>query len=105
MSDGFITVPEGTSVTLPTSLGNTISDSYGGALESGGDLTPYLADTDGALTYPAGSRIPNLTLYPPDGLSIQGSPTTVSTPTTLGGLIGAGQGNVLWSACCVISPQ
>jgi RHS repeat-associated protein len=105
VSDGFITVPEGTSVTLPTSLGNTISDSYGGALESGGDLTPYLADTDGALTYPAGSRIPNLTLYPPDGLSIQGSPTTVSTPTTLGGLIGAGQGNVLWSACCVISPQ
>jgi hypothetical protein len=104
VQDGIFTVPEGTSVTVPTRLGNSISDPYGGSLETGGNLSPFAGEADGAVTYPPGSRMPNLTLHPPDGLNIQGNPTTVTAPTNLGNLIGPNQGNVLWSACCVINP-
>ena len=107
-ADGYTTVPEGTTVTLPTGIKvfpeGTISDPYGNALETGGDLAPFVDEMDGALTYLPGSQIPNLELSPPTGLNIQGNPTTVTTPTPLSQLIQPNMGNVIWAACCTVSP-
>jgi hypothetical protein len=47
-----------------------------------------------------GSEMPNLTLYPPDGLALMGNPTTVTTPTNLDQLLSPDMGNVQWAACC-----
>jgi hypothetical protein len=46
-----------------------------------------------------------MTLYPPEGLNIQGSPTTVSTPTNLDQLLKPDMGNVNWAACCNVNPD
>jgi len=103
-ANGTVTVPSGTSVTLPTALGNCISDAYGGAIESGADLTPFGHEMNGATTYLPGSDMPNMTLYPPDGLHIMGNPPTVASPTNLDQLLSPNMGNVQWAACCSVKP-
>lgn len=85
---------------MPTRLGNSISDASGGAIESGANLSPFTNEMTGAKSYLSGSRTPNLMLYPPDGLNIQGSPTTVSTPTDPNQLLKPDMDNVIWAACC-----
>ena len=50
-ANGMVTVPTGTTVTLPTALGNSISDAYGGAIESGASLGAFGDEMVGAQTY------------------------------------------------------
>jgi RHS repeat-associated protein len=104
-ANGMTTIPSGTTFTMPTGLGNTISDAYGGAIESGANLSPFTNEMTGAQSYLSGSQAPNLTLYPPEGLNIQGSPTTVSTPTNLNQILQPDMGNVQWAACCDVNPD
>jgi hypothetical protein len=96
-------VPEGTSVTFWTEHGNPISDALGNAVETGQNVTlNQFPGAAGAQTYLPGSVVPNYTLFPPSGLSIMGSPTTVSVPTSLSSLLRPGMGNVNWAACRVV---
>lgn len=96
-----MTLPEGTSLTLPTGLGNSTSDAYGNAIETGADLTPFAGEMGGAQSFLPGSEAPNLTLYPPTSdLTIAPTSTTVTTPTKLDQLVTPSQGNVKWAACC-----
>jgi RHS repeat-associated protein len=104
-ANGMTTIPGGTTFTMPTGLGNTISDAYGGAIESGANLSPFTNEMTGAQSYLSGSQAPNLTLSPPEGLNIQGNPTTVSTPTNLDQLLKPDMGNVQWAACCNVNPD
>jgi RHS repeat-associated protein len=102
-ANGYTVVPEGTTVTLPTGVGNTISDAYGNALETGADPSSFFAaEGEGAVTYLPGSRIPNLTLLAPKGLNIAGNPTTVTAATNLQQLLQPNMGNVIWAACCEV---
>jgi RHS repeat-associated protein len=103
-ANGITTIPSGTTFTMPTGLGNSISDAYGGAIESGANLSPFTNEMTGAQSYLSGSQAPNLTLYPPEGLNIQGG-TTVSSPTNLDKLLKPDMGNVQWSACCNVNPN
>lgn len=98
----LMTVPEGTTVTTYTGFRGGISDELGNAIETGGDLTPFADQMEGAQSYLPGAQMPNYTLYPPDGLTIMGNPVTVNVPTTLSDIIQANMGHVQWAACCVI---
>ncbi len=99
-ADGELTVPEGTSVTVWTAHGNTISDALGNAIETGGEITPEaFPEVEGARSYLPGSNMPNYTLYAPTGLNIMGNPTTVTQATPLSALVSPGMGNVQWAAC------
>ena len=93
-------VPNGTTVTVWTKHGETIFDTTGQAIEAGNTLTlEAFPDIVGARTYLSGSYMPNYTLFPPKGLTVLGSPTTVRSPTLLGELLRPNMGNVNWAAC------
>ena len=93
-------VPAGTSVTVWTEHGNTISDALGNAIETGGPINAQLyPEIDGARTYLPGSFMPDYTLFPPTKLRIMGSPVTVGSPTALSSLVRANMGRVQWAAC------
>ena len=93
-SDGTVTVPEGTSVTVYSEYGATISDRLGNQVETGGDLSNVYSQTFGP-----GEEMPNYTLYPPDGLNIQGDPVTVDKATPLSDLLQPDMGDCRWAAC------
>ncbi len=104
--NGFIEVPEGTSVTTWTKHGNTISDKLGNYIETGKNIN-FLEFGDeivGARSYLPGSKMPNYTLYPPEGLNIMGNPSTVASPTNINRLLKPNMGNVKWAACQGILP-
>lgn len=92
--NGDFVVPNGTSITLYSEHGASISDGLGNVIETGGDVSKVFKQT-----YEAGSRIPDYTLSKPTGLAIQGSPVTVSKPTQLSDLVKEGMGNCHWAAC------
>ena len=94
IGSGITTVPEGTSVTVYSRLGTTISDELGNAIEL--NNVPIGAYTK---TYPAGSRMPNFTLAPPEGLTIMGNPVTVARPTRLSELLKPNMGSCHFAAC------
>ncbi len=94
---GIITVPEGTSVTVYSRFGTPISDSLGNAIE----LNRVRAGAY-TKTYMPGSRMPNFTLAPPNGLNIQGNPITVSQPTRLNYLLRPNMGACHFAACSTI---
>jgi RHS repeat-associated protein len=96
-ANGLVTIPDGTSVSVFGAHGSALPDSIGGLLDQG--ILPSADQIVGGQTYLPGAQIPNYTLFPPDGLSIMGSPTTVTSPTTLAELLTPNQGNVWWSAC------
>jgi RHS repeat-associated protein len=98
-ADGTFIMPEGTSVSVYTETGKTISDALGNAIETGGDITAVGDSLTGARTYLPGSKVPNLVLHPPDGLVIKGNPITVSKPTFLRDLLEPNMGNCQWAAC------
>jgi RHS repeat-associated protein len=93
-TDGFTTVPEGTTVIFHTPPGWGIEDNYGNTVEQGGH---------GAYEQRYGpySLIPNYILSAPDGLNVEKTSTTVSSPTPLGQLLKPRQGDVHWAACRV----
>jgi RHS repeat-associated protein len=101
--NGTVTVPEGTSVTVWTEHGNSISDKLGNYIETGKDITfqDFGSKITGARTYLPGSQMPNYTLHPPfnPDLNIMGNPTTVWRSVNLSNLIKPGQGNIQWAAC------
>jgi RHS repeat-associated protein len=102
-------VPPGTSVTVWTEHGATITDALGNAVETGqpptgftgvggpaGGNTPGIV---GARTYLPGAMMPDYTLHPPAGLNIMGNPTTAFWPARLSSFLKANMGNVNWAAC------
>lgn len=93
-ANGTTVVPEGTEITFYSEHGGTITDSLGNAVETGQDVSQVFQRT-----YGPGSEIPNYTLQPPEGLSLQGSPLTVTTDTNLSELLQPGMGRVCWAAC------
>jgi RHS repeat-associated protein len=101
-SSPVTTVPQGTSFTVWTEHGNTISDALGNAIETGRNITlNEFPEAAGARSYLPGSVVPDYTLAPPFNptLNILGNPTTVATPTPLSQLLQPGMGNVNWAAC------
>ena len=102
-------VPKGTSLTVWSEHGNTISDALGNAIETGASPTlQQFPGAAGARTYLPGSAVPNYTLYPPtwgNPINIMGNPTTVAAPTSLSTLLQPGMGNVNWAACLEVVPK
>jgi hypothetical protein len=94
IGSGMVVVPEGTSLTVYSKFGSTITDRLGNIIETGGDLSNVYKRT-----YVAGEKLPNYTLHAPNGLSIQGNPFTVNSPTPLTDLLMPGMGNCSWAAC------
>lgn len=92
--NGTFTVPAGASVTVFSEHGGKITDELGNLIETDGDTSKVFSRT-----YHAGSDMPNYTLEAPVGLTIKGSPTTVTKPTLLSDLVKPGMGNCKWAAC------
>jgi hypothetical protein len=97
MGSGLTTIPEGTSLTVYSRLGGTISDSLGNAIETGQGLSGVYSKTFGP-----GMQAPNYTLFPAKGLNIMGNPVTVANPTRLSDLLVSGMGSCHWAACTSI---
>lgn len=91
---GFFTVPKGSSITTFAEHGSTITDSLGNLIETGGDTSGVYSKT-----FKTGELIPNYTIHPPDGLSILGSPQTVTSPTLISQLIHENMGPVDLAVC------
>jgi len=92
--DGHMTVPRGTTITLYAEHGSSITDDLGNLIESGGDTSGVYSRT-----FHPGEKIPNYTIYPPDGLNIVGTPLTVTEPTRLSELIDEEMGRVHLAIC------
>ncbi len=93
-ADGYLTVPQGTTVTLYAEHGSSITDELGNLIETGGDTSRVYSHT----FYP-GEQLPNYTIYPPDGLNVMGAPQTVTDPTRLTELINEEMGGVHLAIC------
>ena len=85
-------VPEGTTVIFHQPAGSGLEDGLGKSIE-GGTASRYNE------RYGPGSRIPDYTLHPPDGLNIEATSVTVTDSTLLGELLRPGMGSVDWAAC------
>lgn len=92
--DGYIIVPEGTTITVYAEHGSSITDELGNLIESGGDTSRVFSRT-----FHPGEKVPNYTIYPPDGLNVVGAPRIVATPTRLTELIEADMGDVHLAIC------
>ncbi len=90
---------------MPTYHNITITDAYGGAIESGQTIDPAIyPEATGQHVYGPGDVMPNYTLHPPTGLHINwhptaGAPQTVGADTQLSSLLQENQGRVFWAAC------
>jgi hypothetical protein len=91
---GTTLIPEGTSLTLFSKFGGMITDDLGLFIERGGNPTMLYNRI-----YVAGDRIPNYTLTPPNGLRVERSSVTVSSPTLLSDLLEPNMGACYWAAC------
>jgi hypothetical protein len=96
-SDGVITVPEGTTLTVYVMTGETMDDHFGQAIELNVDLTKVFK-----YTFRPGMTVPNLTLTPPNGLKLMGNPKTVDSPTLLKDLLKPNMGDTHWAACFTV---
>ena len=92
--DGHITVPRGTTITLYAEHGSSITDELGNLIETGGDTSHVYSRT-----FHPGERLPNYTIYPPDGLNVVGTPQIVTNPTHLTELIETDMGDVHLAIC------
>jgi hypothetical protein len=92
--DGYIIVPRGTTITIYAEHGSSITDELGNLIESGGDTSRVYSRT-----FHPGEKMPNYTIYPPDGLNVVGAPRIVATPTRLTELIEADMGDVHLAIC------
>jgi hypothetical protein len=93
-SDGYLSVPDGTTFTVYAEHGSTITDRLGNLIETGGDTSGVPS-----WTFHGGDEVPNYTLHPPDGLDIQGTPFTVAQSTKLEDLLSPNMGDCHWAAC------
>jgi hypothetical protein len=76
--------------------GTSINDAFGNAIETGNPAALEI--------YQAGEKVPNYTLFPPNGLNIMGNPITVANPTHLSDLLKSNMGRVHWAACREVVP-
>ena len=95
--NGFVEIPRGSTFTIYGKKGEWISNRLGQAVELDVDLSNVYQKT-----FRGGSLAPNLTLLPPDGLTLMGNPVTVGMPTTLGELLQRYSGDIHWAACVPI---
>jgi hypothetical protein len=93
-SGDMMTVPQGTSITVYSEHGATISDRLGNAIETGGDTSGVWQKT-----YNPGDQMPDYILSEPTNLNIMGNPTTVTQDTRLSDLVQPNMGCVKWAAC------
>ena len=108
VGDGYVTVPQGTYVTMFVPDATLLDNSAGLVIDQG-----LLPEGQGFVqTFGPGDVLPNYTLSPPTGLGIQnpiliqpgaglqvGATNVVNAPTTLSQLLAQNQGEVWWSAC------
>ncbi|MBU2714307.1 putative adhesin, partial [Zooshikella harenae] len=97
-------VPHGSSVTVYTPPGGTITNRLGNYIEEGGDTTTLFK-----YTYNAGDEIPEIIVLPAQGgtyhgvnfssVDIKGNPITVEEPTKLVDLLKANEGNCKLATC------
>jgi RHS repeat-associated protein len=94
----MVTVPEGTRLHMYSNHGEPISDALGNRIETG-NPTPVQV-------YGPGDKLPNYSLFEPDGLNILGTPrnVTVSEETRLSDLLRPNMGSVHWAACRSVIP-
>jgi hypothetical protein len=103
-------VPEGTTVTTWTRTGNTISDDLGQLIERG-DYQAIAADprlaseATFARSHLPGSKLPDFTLGPPEGLNVMSASRTVAQPTKLSQLLTQDMGHIDWAACQWVRPR
>ncbi len=95
-TNGTTTIPKGTTLHTYAPLGQTITDKLGNSIETG-------IVNSGKYIFGPGAKVPNLTLYPPTGLTILNNPTTVNSPTLLSNLLAPNMGDVHWAACLVLT--
>ena len=93
-SNGTTTVPDGTTLTVYSKPGATISDTLGNRVELGGDLTQVYKKT-----FKSGEELPDYVLHSAPDLNIQGTPITVIDDTPLSSLLKPNMGNCHWAAC------
>jgi RHS repeat-associated protein len=94
--DGMaVAIPKGTYVSMYSQHGETISDWLGNQIERG---TSHANPVE---VYGPGEKLPDYTLFPPEGLHIQGVPKnlTVDSPYYLSQLLRPNMGMVHWAAC------
>jgi hypothetical protein len=92
--NGTTIVPEGTTLTIYSKPGATISDTLGNRIELGGDLSQVFKQT-----FKSGDELPDYVLHPAPDLNIRGAPITVLDDTPLSGLLKPDMGNCHWAAC------
>jgi RHS repeat-associated protein len=92
-----VTVPPGTTLHMYSPHGSTISDTLGNRIEFHGTATPHE-------TFGPGMQVPDYVLSPPHGLTIMGTPVTVTQPTRLSDLLRPNMGNTHWAACREVYP-
>lgn len=105
--DGEVTVPEGTSITMPAPdkrildpTGRFIeAGDWEGLLDAASQNPRVAADLDGMMTHLPGAKIPNYTLHTPDNLDILSKSMTVESRTSLDQLLKPNMGSVQWAAC------
>lgn len=95
--NGNMVIPKGTTFTVYSEHGATISDDLGNVIETGGDVSKVYSKT-----YLSGDKIPNYTLQPPTGLNIIGDGQTVVRNTNLASLLKPNMGDVHWAACTYV---
>ena len=93
-SRGSVVVPEGTSITVYSKPGATITNDLGMEIEKGTDLSRVYKER-----YMPGDELPDYMLHSPDGLEITGSPVTVTQDTPLSELLKPNMGECHWAAC------
>ena len=108
-ANGYVTVPDGTYVTMFVDHGGELYNEAGLVLDQGG-VVPGGQDLV-AQTFGPGDVIPNYTLdaapeFNIQGVTVQpgaglqvGQANIVNAPTTLSQLLTENQGEVWWSAC------
>ena len=93
-SRGSVVVPEGTSITVYSKPGATITNDLGMEIEKGTDLSRVYKER-----YMPGDELPDYMLHSPDGLDLTGSPVTVTQDTPLSELLKPNMGECHWAAC------
>lgn len=90
--NGWTKVPNGTSLSMYSKHGQSLSDRNGFLIEAG-------SPPPAVQVYNSGQRVRNYTLYPAKGLTVLHSSVTVDRAHTLGTLLQPNAGACHWAAC------
>lgn len=94
------TIPEGTTLTVWTEEGGTITDAVGNLIETGQfDRIPL---SEGARSYLPRAEVPNYVLKAPTRLRVYSASRTVEDATALSELLKENMGHCQWAACLQI---